>query len=136
MMYHIQNFVFFVSYIVRLSQTFTILTSVFQFHHWVTIKLQYLNPVQFPFRAELKSTCCNCSLSSHLLARGHTLWLRPARAPTAAAATPEDGNSSAKQTSTFEACSLQPLTMTWSNSVIRESHTSSYSYQPLIFSSF
>lgn len=80
---------------------------------------------------------CLPAYSSHLLPLCHTRWLHPAQAltaapTTAAAAALQAGTSSAKPTSTSEACRLQPQTMTWSSSVSREYHTSSHHYLLLI----
>lgn len=75
------------------------------------------------------------SYSSHSSPRRHTQWLHPARVRTAAPTTVAAvtvvllvGTSSAKPTSTSEACPPQPQTMTWSSSVSREYHTSSLHY--------
>lgn len=79
------------------------------------------------------------SYSSHSSPRRRTQWLHPARvrtaAPTTAAAVTVAllvGTSSAKPTSTSEACPPQPQTMTWSSSVSREYRTSSLHYLILI----
>lgn len=79
------------------------------------------------------------SCSSHSSPRRHTQWLHPARVRTAAPTTVAAvtvvllvGTSSAKPTSTSEACPPQPQTMTWSSSVSREYHTSSLHYLILI----
>lgn len=77
--------------------------------------------------------------SSHSSPHRHTQWLHPAQVPTAAPTTvaavtvaPQAGTSSAKPTSTSEACPRQPRTMTWSSSVSREYRSSSPHYLLLI----
>lgn len=79
------------------------------------------------------------SYSRHSSPRRHTQWLHPARVQTAAPTTVavvtvalQVGTSSAKPTSTSEACPPQPQTMTWSSSVSREYHASSPHYLILI----